>query len=227
MQTENRLQLNYSLDHGIDWQRCGRKVLRNRVLIQMLPEAASVNGILLPDKVGANLRPDVGVVLSVPNGCQWIKCKPVEYPEPGSLVVVRPYDGTRLTEDSGIETRVYGCWFKYPGHPLACDWFDSIVCQIMEDQTLKAYVDKIILRLDPKEEKEGMLILPDSVQTRNAMATVVSVGANVDGEVKVGARVCYNPELLAKEGLRFDLNNEAKDLAVCTELAINYVEVAA
>lgn len=89
---------------------------------------------------------------------------------------------------------------------------------------MKPYGDKIIFRLDPILATQGGIILADESKYRTGMATVESTGPLVF-DVKPGDRVCVNLDHLDQVGLKID--TEDKDLAIASELAIEYVLVEA
>jgi co-chaperonin GroES (HSP10) len=239
---ENVIQLG-ELTHTIDWRKASRsiRVLKGRVAVEMLPEPDRVGRILLPG-ANANIRPDVGVVVASDSWAPGIdpdsvltisrthcvKGRYIRAPKPRTLVCVRPYDGTWLEDaDCGDYTpqgqiRVYGTFAEYEGEPQYCNWWDSIIC---EAETLKPYGDKILFRLDPVESTQGGIILADDSKYRTGMATVEQVGPLVF-DVKPGERVCVNLNHLKEYGLSIDGEN-TQDLAIGTELAIEYVHTVA
>ena len=236
---ENVIQLG-NLEHSIDWQKASRSIraLRGRVVVEMLPVPEKVGVILLPDS-NKNIRPDVGVVVATPamrfggrNG-EWmpqreiVKGRRVYYPMLGTLVCVRPYDGTWLEgADCGAykpqgQIRAYGTYSEYEGEVQRCNWWDSIVCEVEAGtMSFKPYGDKIIFRLDPIEATQGGIILADEAKYRTGMATVEAVGPLVF-DVKPGDRVCVNLNHLIQSGLKLDV--EDKDLSIGTELSVEYV----
>lgn len=223
---ENHIQLG-DLNHSIDWQKASRSIraLRGRVVVEMLPVPEKVGVILLPD-TNKNIRPDVGVVVANQGGGVCIKNRAVRYPKLGTLVCVRPYDGTWLEDaDCGGykpqgQIRAYGTYAEYD-EPQRCNWWDSVVCEVeAETMTFRPYGDKIIFRLDPIQATEGGIILTFEAQYRTGMATIEQVGPLVF-DVKPGDRVCVNLNHLTESGLKIDV--EDKDLAIGTELAIEYV----
>lgn len=241
---ENRIQLG-DLTHDIDWQKASRSIraLRGRVVVEMLPVPEKVGLIHLPDS-NANIRPDVGVVLAnslkalnpydrktMSQYHPYCTAKGVVVLPPlvGALVAVRPYDGTWLEgADCGEYTpkgqiRVYGTFSQY-AEPQRCDWWDSIICEIQADMTLKPYGDKIIFKLDPILSTEGGIILADQSKYRTGMATVQAVGPLVF-DVRPGDRVCLNLEHLTQQGLTIDGAEDG--LVGGTELVIEYVLQAA
>jgi len=230
-QSCNVLQLSVStLEHGIDWELASRSIrcLPGRIVVEMLP-ALTHQGVLdVPDVVGDNCRPDVGVVLS--------QGKPCRYggPAPGTLVCVRPYDGSWIEgADCGAyvpsgQIRIYGA-FKDLDEAVATSWWDSVICGLTLEngrvRLSRPYVDKIVLKLDPIEQAEGEILLGDLAQYRNGMATVIAAGSAVDGLAE-GDRVCYDVNMLIQTGLGLDLVDD-RDYSICTAVAINYVLVSA
>lgn len=225
----NVLQLSVStLEHGIDWELASRSIrcLPGRIVVEMLG-ALTHQGILdVPEVVGDNCRPDVGVVLAV--GAE--KAGPVGLVGPGELVCVRPYDGSWIEgADCGAyvpsgQIRIYGA-FKDLDEAVATSWWDSVICGLTLEngrvRLSRPYVDKIVLKLDPIEQAEGEILLGDLAQYRNGMATVVAAGSAVDGLAE-GDRVCYDVNMLIQTGLGLDLVDD-RDYSICTAVAINYV----
>ena len=221
-ESSNVLQLSVSsLKHDIDWRAASQciRCLPGRVVVEMLPAVSHIGGIGLPDRIGANCRPDVGVVLSSVDG-----------PPAGTVVAVRPYDGTWIEgADCGAyephgQIRVYGAFKEYD-RPEWSNWWDSVVCGVtLEDGRVRLshpYVDKIVMKLDPLEETDGGVMLSDLDQFRNGLATIVAVGSDVP-DLKPGDRVSYDVNMLLQTGLGLDLTDD-RDYSICTAHAINYV----
>lgn len=201
----------------------------------MLPGLTHVGLIDVPDTIGDNLRPDIGVVLA---SCEplVVQKRKVRAPCPGTLVCVRPYDGTWLENaDCGGyrpqgQIRIYGAFVGFDGAERS-NWWDSVICGIAIDERAELggpsvrlkhpYGDKIVIRLDPIVQTDGGVILGDLSKYRNGMATVLAVGP-LERDVKVGDRVSIDIDMLLQTSLGLDLVDD-RDIAVCTAIAINYV----
>ena len=227
-QGSNVLQLSVNnLFHSIAYRKAARSIrcLAGRVVVEMLPGIRAFSALGVPETVGDNCRPDIGVVLQSTRRGE----EPIP-PEPGTVVAVRPYDGTWIENaDLGDsyrtdgQIRIYGAYKEYD-RPEFSDWWDSVICGItMGNGKVKLshpYVDKIVLKLDPLQTTEGGLMLHDLSQFRNGLATVVAAGSKTD--VKPGKRCSYDVDMLLQTGLGLDLVDD-RDYSICTEHAINYV----
>lgn len=234
----DRLQIS-DLTHDVDWQTANQAIRagKTKVVVEMVRSPREIGGIRIPEGIRAAMRGDVGVVLSVPKRTRKFRGMEIEYPKPGTLVCVWPEDGTWIEgADMGDyepaeQVRVYGVWCEVPGSPHAYEWWQSIVCEVRMSEVgnreseieLVARVDKLVVKLDSREEKtESGLYLSDDAQVRNGMGTVLSVGEAIT-DCKVGDRVCLDMNAVKSHGLRVDLSEFHKDVAVCDDRAILYV----
>lgn len=231
MQNATRIQLA-GTSHRIDAKRAvGAFVaMPGRVVVEMVPEPEQVGGLFLPPRVSANLRADVGVVIS-PAFATTVRGKTIASPRRGTKVCVAPYDGVWLerAEFSGYGTenqiRVYGHFCQHEGEPIASDWWDSVPCGIDDMGELQAYGDKVIVRQDPGEKKTaGGILLTDRSIDKGAMATVVSVGALIgEEELKPGDRVALDPRAIGDDRtFGFDLDEATKDLSILSYAGLLY-----
>jgi co-chaperonin GroES (HSP10) len=56
---------------------------------------------------------------------------------------------------------------------------------------MRAIMDRVFIKLDPREEKKGGIILVDNFQTSRNVGVVISKGEEVKS-VKVGERVIFH-----------------------------------
>ncbi len=248
MLNDGKIQLG-SLNHSIDWQAASRSIrtLAGRVIVEMLPETRSVGSILIPETVGGNLRPDIGVVISAPSavGGKWLPDLPgklgrdieaVGYPPVGAIVLVRPSSGTWIEKaEMGTyrpenQVRVYGVYCAFAGTPIREAWWSAIVCGIAGgaweslEAAMRPFGNNLLLRVDDPIEEEGAIVLSDGDKYRTGLATVIAVGKLVR-DVAPGDRVAVNFRALkAFAGLEFDFSDEVKGLWLCTEEAISWIE---
>lgn len=225
MQNANKIQLG-NPKNNIDAAKASRSIraMPGKVVVEMLPPTTMHGELHLPETVGADLRFDIGVVVSQPFSTR-LRGIDLESPSIGTTVCVVGYDGCWV---DGLETpsyqtsneiRTYGHFCEFEGQPVRVDWWESIPCSIDEAMNLTAYGDKVIIRRDAEINKIGNIILPDSAVIRAANGTVVSVGKLVDG-IKAGDRVCYDPRAIEQS---FDLVDGLKDCVIMQDTGINFV----
>lgn len=202
------IQLPDSFDHDVK-PPASIRAPGSYVAVEMLPLPERVGSVLIPESVGEAVRPSVGVVIAHGDKALWHLGQPVPFPQVGTVVVVHPEDGCGYKGVSNGEIRVYGSYHEYPGEPMECAWWNSILCEV-HDGMLRATVDTVILRPDKANDRtEGGVYLPDAVRRRSAEATVVSAGltAKANG-LREGDRVLYDPEEIPGtfQGHREDLD---------------------
>lgn len=236
MRRGNRLQLS-RLDHDIDWRAAGKSIRSGKchVVVEMMPVVQRKGLLWQPDVLTAEIRADVGIVLSVPDKPVRFRGQDIAYPAPGTMVGVNPPDGTWLEGadlgdyETENQIRVYGIWNAFYGEPHKGNWWESIPCEIhMNEQTqsyeLGARVTKLVVELDPIDVKtESGFYLGDPFQYRSGMGTIRSVGEAVDLDAKPGDRVCLDVAAIKSIGLRVDLADFHEDICICDELAVLYV----
>jgi co-chaperonin GroES (HSP10) len=201
------------------------------VLVEMLPPQAGLRGILLPDRVSADLRPDVGVVLA---------CGPDVNLRPGDTVAVRAYDGqwiegfyvTGALGDRLYETpnqvRCYGHFSPHQGVIERCQWSDSIPVLILpEEEAMVATHNNLIVRREGPVTRERGIELPDSEVYRTGMAVIESIGPKADlairgGDAPDAARVGDRVHYDTRGELEFAFGGDP-DLAVIPDCAVNFV----
>ena len=199
-----------------------------RLVVEMLPPTQSVGLLVMPETVGANLRSDVGVVLS-PQFATQREGRYVLSPKRGSLVCVAPYDGFWLegAETGGYvsenQIRVYGHFCETQGQPEPYDWWHSVLCEIDPmSKKLSPQGDKIVFRPDDNQSvTEGGILLPDVAQRRSAMGTVVAAGP-LAHDLQEGDRICYDPKATSDDRYGFDLDEDLKDLWVMSADGVMY-----
>lgn len=214
-QADNQIQLAGIKPPGWDLRQVSVRVPYGHVLIQMLPPAGRVGSILLPDTVAGHMEPDAGVVLAAwPETCatlanvgdvggrDWFSTTKrtttvVHGPGTGEIVVVRPYDGTRIRgADLGgktAETDVtsFGTYDEHQdGQPQLGTWWRSVLA-IWEDGILRMTGNNIAYKPDPKVSAEGTILLSDDATYASGTATIVAAGPLC--QVQPGQRVAYNP----------------------------------
>ena len=214
---------------NVDFELASRaiKPLSGRFYAVEFPSVDRIGSIWLSDGASSSLSSDLCVVIAVGEGVSL---------SPGDVVLVRPTHGDWIEDAvfggyrAECRVRVYGLACSFEGEPVRVAWdecapvrlpiFDCrlpIDNKTMNEQRLEATGRNVLIRRDPVVRSEHGVILPDEAIYRTCMATVVSVGSQVQ-EVKAGDRVHYNPM-----GLLDFLFGEDPDLAVCTELGINAV----
>jgi co-chaperonin GroES (HSP10) len=189
------------------------------VVVEMLPAAKEVGGILLPDVVADKYRPDVAIVLATGPD--------VSLPV-GSMVAVRPYDGEWIEGfDAGgyatkNQVRFVGRTAPLSGELDLIPWDETIPLQFDgEDFDMIATGHNLIIRRDPVIAQESGFELSEGAQYRTGLAEVLSVGPDCDlatrvGEVEVGDRIHYNAEGI----LDFAFGGDP-DLAIIPDIAVN------
>jgi co-chaperonin GroES (HSP10) len=188
----------------------------------MLPETDRIGAIFLPEVVSANLRPDVGIVLSAgPDVCM----------EAGAMVAVRPYHGQWVAdfEVPGYRTanqvRFYGRFAAFEGESQALEWDESVLVRIFpEDESMQAVGRNLIIRRAPIVREQGGLLLPDDEHYHTGLATVESVGpkcelATASGPVQVGDVVHYD----TRSVVSYDFKSGFEDYAILPDIGINCV----
>lgn len=174
------------------------------VVVEMIPQSETRNGLYLPGDEKTKLRLDYAFVVASGDP---------EY-SVGECVVVHPYFGKCVSGfgfDDVIgkdETRFYGLnggpgsdvdFSKYPlwkAVPMSWD--------------LKPKGKQVLLELVPREEEQNGIFIPMNQQKRDPVATVVDVGPRVE-ELKPGMKVVYHANAL------IGLDGISKDLAICEE----------
>jgi co-chaperonin GroES (HSP10) len=210
-------------EHGIDSaQASGLECPAGRVLVEMLPEAQRIGQVLLPGRVAANLRPDIGVVLSVGPGVLL---------EPGAMVAVRPYNGQWIEgfDVPGYRTknqvRFYGRYTAFQGDSQELEWDESILVRIFpEEESMQAVGRNLILRREPIVREQGGLVLPDDEHYHTGLATVESVGPKCEletasGPIGVGDLVHYD----TRSVVSYDFKSGYEDYAIVPDIGINCV----
>lgn len=214
----NTLQLTNLCVHEIDFEAASAalKCPRGRVAVEMLEAETKYGLLFLPDKLGANLRPDVGVVVAAGHDV------PLEQ---GDVVIVRGYDGTWREEVSiGNYTpvgqlRSYGVFVPTVGDPVVIKWWDSIVGVLLKGKHIKPTGNNMVVLRDPEITSDGGILLSSRSTYRSNLATVVRVGPDCV-DVREGDRVLYCP----KSCLDIDLGTEgSEDLAIISESGIELI----
>jgi len=213
MQGENVLQIHLRNIPLIDWPTATRniKCLAGRVVVEMAPAEKKRGLLFLPDKLAANERPDVGVVLACGSDTQQ---------NPGDCVVVRPYDGTWRTDfEAGDykaqgDVRMYGVFGASQGECELYDWSDSILALLDSDLNMTPLKRNLLIKRDPTVKQEGLIQLSEGSEYRTNIGTVISVGE--DCKLAVGQRVIYHPQAM----LECSVLDGDPDLGICSEDAI-------
>lgn len=224
----NTLQLPTSIAHQVDWRAAAKEISAppGRAIIEMIPFGDRWGSLFLPDKVAANLRPDVGVVLAVGSeisiGSDG-ELLGVVGPEPelmaGDVVVVRGYDGTWREKfavgdyKAQSTVRCYGLWSAEGtwGEVKLYPWHESIVARLTEEMNMIMLRDNMLVKRDPLIEREGLIELSNDSQYRNNTATVLEVGPRCS--YKAGDRIIYYPGAM----LELDMINGDPDLGILQE----------
>ena len=216
MQNENVLQIRLCQLPDIDYRTASANIacLHGRVVVEMAPFSDKKGSIYLPDKVAANDRSDVGIVLSA---------DPHSGLEPGDCVVVRPYDGSwRTGFNAGAykakgEVRMYGVFGRSQGEVELYDWSDSILAILHTDLSMTPLRRNLLIKRDAVVSRDRGLYLPDDAVYRTNIGTVVKAGS--DCELSPGARVIYHPQAM----LEVDQIDGDPDLGICSEDAIEAI----
>lgn len=158
----------------------------------------SSGSIIIPKGEDAEyrMRPDVGVVLSAGSGVPLI---------PGDLVAVK-HDHGKWVEGfhsgdfhTDLQVRFYGCAAMSGRKAIRVPYWRSILALIDYDneQPLRATGKQVIIdRGDIIEKTDGGVILPSSATYRETVGTIVSTGADVPPEYRVGSKVIYTANLM-------------------------------
>lgn len=217
----NRAQV-LSVDYEIDWRYLASRIRasKGKVVVAMHPNPESIGGILIPESQ-QQIQAAVGTIVAVPPESFLIQGKRIDYPEPGTVVLVHPEDGSRIEFEGQVLKSIGAFLAPEEWVPQSCDWFESIVAELKDDM-VKAYGDKIIVQLDPKRESQGGILIPDSAQTWQADGTVVSVGP-LHEDCAAEDRVCVDMNLLTSAGLEFTLGKGYERMFVVPPEAISFV----
>lgn len=195
------------------------------VLIEMLPEADRLGSLYLPDRLAANMRPDIGIVLS---------CGPDVTLFPGQMVAVDGYQGQWLAgfEVPGYSTdnqvRVLGKYVQHAhGETVKVPWDECVLALILpEEENMVAVKNNLIVRRDPLITHEGGIELPSYSQYHTGFGAVESIGPQCDlatsvGDVQVGSRIHFD-----NRSVREFVFNDDADLIIIPDLAVNFVIAA-
>jgi hypothetical protein len=188
-------------EHGIDATKTTHIQCPEGVLVvEMLPGSKKIGSLFIPDEVADKYRPDIGIVISAGPGVSV---------ERGTMVAVRPYDGTwiRGFECGSYKTtnqvRIYGKATPFKGEIQRIDWFESVpliveVDEVTEEAYVRAIDHNLVIRREPAIAEELGFLLPDASQYWTGFATIESVGGMVDympvegGPLQVGDRIHYD-----------------------------------
>lgn len=210
-----------SPDAQIPWKEIAGKIRapRGKVVVAMHPMPDRIGDILIPEKTG--MKADVGTVVASPGYTQKIKGQLIDFPDPGTVVIVHPEDGS-VVEFEGHTLKSIGAFLgEAEWTPTAYDWFLSIVASI-EDMKVTAYGENIIVQLDEKPKSMGGILLPDSAQRWNADATVASVGP-LHQDCQPGDRVSVDMNLVTDSCLEFTLGAGYERMHVVYPEVISFV----
>ena len=216
MQNEQVLQIRLCQIPDIDYVTASANIacLHGRVVVEMAPYSDKKGSIYLPDKVAANDRSDVGIVLSAGRDSGL---------EPGDCVLVRPYDGSwRTGFNAGSykakgDVRMYGCFGRSQGEVELYDWSDSVLAILNTDLSMTPLKRNLLIKRDPTVTRDGSIYLPDVTVYRTNIGTVVKTGR--DCELSPGTRVVYHPQAM----LEVDQIDGDPDLGICSEDAIEAI----
>lgn len=175
-----------------------------KVFIEACPiPEASDGGILLPESVGYDVQPDVGVVLAVNNrdivrnGRVVARGSDVQ---PGDVVLVKRNSGKCMKgwnfpgyTPTG-EVRAYGVegGTQWNNKFFGCEMFsarpispDDIIMATITDGHIRPTGHKVYFELHKPKEQEGLVLLADVAKKRSPFGTVKAVGPRVE-DIKPG-----------------------------------------
>ncbi|HWD38861.1 MAG TPA: hypothetical protein VG944_08440 [Fimbriimonas sp.] len=214
-------------DHNIDASKVAHlKCPPYVVLVEMLPAGEKIGNIFLPDRLAANMRPDVGIVLSAGYGVSL---------KPGQMVAVDGYQGQWLQEfevpgyKTDNQVRVYGKSTAFVhGECERIPWDECTLALIIpETMEMTASHTNLFVRRDPMVTTDRGFLMPSKEHYFTGMATVESVGPMAfvnekTGEklmdVKPGDRIHYDTR--AEREFAFEGDS---DLVIIPDIAVNFV----
>lgn len=182
-------------------------MLPGRIAVEMLPKVATQDGIILTDRSGKRYAAAVGRVISRPFGGDM----DVSF---GEAVICHPQDGKRVNGlakgkyQARGEVRFFGTVCPRVGEIKRMPWYESVLGVIdlkAKDVSIRAVGRNVLLRLQPKTDRPGLLFVPDNLQDREDVAEVISVGRLVKS-VKVGDTVLYERRALTFMNVEGDKN---------------------
>ncbi len=133
-----------AVDAEVPWQELAKRFRapKGKVVVVMHPMPDKIGEILIPEK--ARLKADVGTVVASDGRGVMLRGKLVFPPEPGTIVLIHPSDGSVIHVDGHTLKSVGAFLAEQEWTVQSCDWFESIVAQI-KDGKIEAYGDKIVI----------------------------------------------------------------------------------
>lgn len=193
----------------------GMECLPGIVAVEMCPRPKDVSGIVLPEDVRSEFRSDLGIVIG----------SGVDELEIGDQVYVR-HDRGKCIEGFGIhepqsrsDVRFYGINggfdFNFTGLRTSCHrypFWEAVLC--MSD--FRPLGKNVLVKLAPKPEKLGVLLVNKRDVQRDPVAEVLAVGPRCE-YVSVGDKVVIHEGAIDGETM-FLLDDEGmKDCALISE----------
>lgn len=188
---------------------------RGRVIVaEMRPDEMPNRSIVLSD---AGDRPDIGRVLASSGTCAvyrkgrgWIPSEEGYYvpvPSVGDRVLFDWRAGHSILkarfgdEVADRPVKVFGNGIPASSvtfaHATLTPWWDQVLATMDENgQFLRMHGDKILVQADPTPESQGSILLPETVQRKAGLGTVLMVGPLArNWGVEEGQRVSFQLEL--------------------------------
>lgn len=210
-------------DVEVPWREIAAKIrpVHGKVVVLMHPMPEKLGGILMPDSMTRKTA-DVGTVVASDEKAVLIQGEWISPPPVGTVVVVHPEDGS-VVEMDGQKLKSIGAYLApQEWTPSRCDWFESIVAELSGGDMVRAYGDKIVIRLDDKPKEQSGILLPDAVQKWDADATVVSVGP-LHKDCKPENRISVDMNLVTDACLEFTLGKDYQRMHVIFPEAVNFI----